>query len=202
MAIAELQDLDDIIRKLAPCLSPQFLPHHGEKLAREALGSLFQSSKQRKQLTKALDEWQVKAKKRTKSDVELVLRTDLDIANRVCTITGLAFVSEVEACLSDAKRFLGLQLASDASEMEPYCSHFRAKNGYRGSEDPLAMREVFAAAYSLQILVDSLPGWETRLGGSPAPFSASVDIEEVVNILFDGGVFASGRHSAKRQRPK
>jgi hypothetical protein len=178
-------DLYSILRRRAPVLSPQIRPANstvGARDPQEAILNLFANPADRRTAAKFLATCHKNADTQVGGRTSLVILCDLDVTGRTVTVVGLRFVTETEAVLHDAASFLTLQL-SDGYDLEPLVSHFRMMNGYDATASD-AVDQVFAAASSLQVLVDAMPAWATRVGAHVAPLSVG-SAEALLGSLFE-----------------
>lgn len=186
MCEANLEDLLSIIKSRAPVLCPQICPFQSLASGNDihtCLAEMF-AEKHRNVVLKSLNTRQKKADQLSGKKTVLIMEYDLNIIKRVVTIKSLEFVSLIEACLCDTKKFVQM-LVEENNDLQLYTNHFRLKNGYTDDEvEPYVVQEVYSAAYSLQVLVDSIPDWETRIGKQSVPLSKNVDVENILDDLF------------------
>jgi hypothetical protein len=188
---ANLEELISIIKSRAPVLCPQVRPLLSDVSSDDVhmcLAGMF-AEKHQSTVLKSLASRQKKSDQTTGRKTVLVMDCDISVTKRQITVKKLEFVSEIEAVLYNTKKFVQM-LVEDKDDLHLFTNHFRLKNGYDDDEvEPYVVQEVYSAAYSLQVLVDSVPDWETRLlfaGGAKhsVPLSKNVDVEAVLAALF------------------
>mmetsp|Transcript_50873 Transcript_50873/g.65142 ORF Transcript_50873/g.65142 Transcript_50873/m.65142 type:complete len:185 (-) Transcript_50873:187-741(-) len=182
--MAAIDEVFSIIQNRSPVICPQIYPFQSEVSCKDVhlcLAGMF-SEKQRNSVLKSLSHRQKQSDRNAGRKTILVMECEINVSRRVVIVKGLDFVSSIEAALLDTKKFVGM-LAEENDDLDIYIKHFRSKNGYNDiNYEPFVVQEVYSAAYSLQVLVDSIPDWKTLLGTHQVP--CSEDVESVLESLF------------------
>ena len=204
MAHAEITELLRIIRLRAPVLQPTAVPCHSDAAGVDvasALEGMLSTERQRKDFRNALSYRKYLVTKQAGGTVHLVMKCDIDVRQRVVHVIGLYYASPIEATLLSAKKFMEKQLTCAPRELEPYVFHFLSTNGYDGADvSNGSVNDVYASACALQVLLDAIPGWATRLGSYEAPLGADVAVGPLLDALFNFSKEPCAAKSLKKRR--
>jgi len=198
--LRNIQDLIEVVARKSAAVGPQIIPSSSSLAGepRRCIAALFPTDRQRREALKYLSHRQRKEDAAAGECTELLIKTRLDLSDGTVTVVALDFTSSYSTLLSQPRSVMQMTL-SNPEEMDPLASYFNSINGYK-SDNNEALREVYAAAYSLQIICDAIPSWNVVLGVSP--ITESTDVDDAFEALFSQASepLDAKRHTGKQRR--
>ncbi|KAI9912198.1 hypothetical protein PsorP6_008926 [Peronosclerospora sorghi] len=184
---AAVEQLQNIVRTLAPSLSPQVLPK-GINYGLDLILSLCKTEKQRETLialvrrSKPLNEHSddgTTDKETEDGDYNLkpqVIGT-FDVEKRFFLVQKVEWMHERDAVVHEFARFIELQLKSPKAA-DKVVQHFLEVNGHE-PDDIILAQQCFSAAFALQTLLRAFPRLPIAVNGKVVEITDDTDISRV-----------------------